>query len=72
VIVGGSAVEYDTGGEVLSGDFDLVAPDAETVAEALIEVGFRREDRLDMASSRTRVHEEGGDFEPIAHLVPAG
>lgn len=45
VIVGGSAVEYYTVGDVVSGDFDLVAPDAEVVAEALVEVGFRREDR---------------------------
>lgn len=45
VIVGGSAVEYYTAGTITSGDFDLVAPDAEVVAEALVEVGFRREDR---------------------------
>jgi hypothetical protein len=45
VIVGGSAVEYYTGGELMSGDFDLVAADDEVVGKALLEVGFRREDR---------------------------
>ena len=45
VIVGGSAVEYYTGSELTSGDFDLVAPDDALVAEALLEVGFHREDR---------------------------
>ena len=45
VIVGGSAVEFYTGGAITSGDFDLVAARAEIVGEALIEVGFRREDR---------------------------
>jgi hypothetical protein len=45
VIVGGGAVEYYTGSEFMSGDFDLVAPHDDIVSEALIEVGFRREDR---------------------------
>lgn len=45
VIVGGSAVEYYTGGELTSGDFDLVTSRDDLVGEALLEVGFRREDR---------------------------
>jgi hypothetical protein len=45
VIVGGSAVEYHTGGELTSGDFDLVGSRGDLVGDALLEVGFRREDR---------------------------
>jgi hypothetical protein len=45
VIVGGGAVEYYTGGEIMSGDFDLVETHDTIVGEALVEVGFRREDR---------------------------
>ena len=45
VIVGGSAVEFYTGGAITSGDFDLVAAREEIVGEALVEIGFRREDR---------------------------
>jgi hypothetical protein len=45
VIVGGSAVEFYTGGAITSGDFDLVASHEEIIGAALIEVGFRREDR---------------------------
>jgi hypothetical protein len=45
VIVGGSAVEYYTAGEIISGDFDLVTFRDDIVGEALMEVGFRREDR---------------------------
>lgn len=45
LIVGGSAVEYYTGGELTSGDFDLVTSRDDLVGEALLEVGFRREDR---------------------------
>jgi hypothetical protein len=45
VVVGGSAVEFHTLGVVQSGDIDLVTPSADTVGEALVEVGFRREDR---------------------------
>jgi hypothetical protein len=45
VIVGGSAVEFYTGGAITSGDFDLVAARDDIVGEALVEVGFRREDR---------------------------
>jgi hypothetical protein len=45
VIVGGGAVEFYTGGEITSGDFDLVAVGEEIIGEALLEVGFRREDR---------------------------
>lgn len=45
VIVGGSAVEFYTGGAITSGDFDLVATHEAIIGAALIEVGFRREDR---------------------------
>jgi hypothetical protein len=45
VIVGGSAVEFYTGGAITSGDFDLVGAREEILGEALVEVGFRREDR---------------------------
>lgn len=45
VIVGGSAVEFYTGGAITSGDFDLVASHEEIIGAALVEVGFRREDR---------------------------
>lgn len=45
VIVGGSAIEFYTGGEITSGDFDLVSAHAEIVGEALLHVGFRSENR---------------------------
>src|SRR5688572_9363723 len=45
ILVGGAAVEFYTGGSVTTGDFDLVAPDQDATENALVEVGFRREDR---------------------------
>jgi hypothetical protein len=45
VLVGGAAVELWTTGRYLSGDFDLVAADPAPIESALIERGFRREDR---------------------------
>jgi hypothetical protein len=45
VIVGGSAVEFYTGGEITSGGFDLVAVGEDIIGDALLEVGFRCEDR---------------------------
>jgi hypothetical protein len=45
IVVGGSAVEYYTHGEVESGDFDLVEADERALGDALEAVGFRREDR---------------------------
>lgn len=45
VIVGGAAVEYYTGGEIESGDVDVVEADLAPLAKALEAVGFRREDR---------------------------
>jgi hypothetical protein len=45
VIVGGSAIEFYTAGEITSGDFDLVAVREDIIGEALLEVGFRCEDR---------------------------
>jgi hypothetical protein len=45
VIVGGAAVEYYTGGAVVSGDFDIVTAAETVLAQALVGQGFRREDR---------------------------
>ena len=45
VLVGGAAVEFHTGGEVASGDFDFVTSALEAFGQALIAQGFRREDR---------------------------
>jgi hypothetical protein len=45
VLVGGGAVEFYTGGAVMSGDLDVVT-DAQLVFEnALVDLGFKREDR---------------------------
>lgn len=38
-------MEFYTGGAVTTGDFDLVAPDQDAIENALVDVGFRREDR---------------------------
>jgi hypothetical protein len=45
VLVGGGAVEFYTGGTITSGDFDLVTGAQSALEAALVEVGFRREDR---------------------------
>jgi len=45
ILVGGAVVEFDTGGQIVSGDFDFVSAADEDFAAALLEVGFRREDR---------------------------
>ncbi len=45
VIVGGAAVEYYTGGAVVSGDFDIVTAAETTLVKALMNQGFRTEDR---------------------------
>lgn len=45
VLVGGAVVEFDSLGAVTSGDFDLHGGDDTAIAQALVEVGFRREDR---------------------------
>lgn len=45
VIVGGAAVEYHTMSAVQSGDFDLAEGDEDLVGQALLAVGFRKEDR---------------------------
>jgi len=45
ILVGGAVVEFDTGGQITSGDFDFVAAADEAFAEALLTVGFLREDR---------------------------
>ena len=46
ILVGGGAVEFHTGSLVVSGDFDFVTDDQLAFEEALIEHGFRREDRV--------------------------
>ena len=45
IIVGGAAVEYHTAGAIQSGDFDLVEGSDAIITEALLEVGFKNEDR---------------------------
>lgn len=45
ILVGGAVVEFDTASEMHSGDFDLMGGAEAELAEALIAVGFRREDR---------------------------
>lgn len=45
VLVGGAAVEFYTGGAVVSGDFDIVAGSLGPIEAALIELGFVRENR---------------------------
>lgn len=42
ILVGGSAVELFSVGDITSGDFDLVMPFQEEIEEALSEVGFCR------------------------------
>lgn len=45
VLVGGGAVEFYTGGAVLSGDLDVVTDAQQVFEAALVDLGFRREDR---------------------------
>lgn len=45
ILVGGAVVEFDTAGLMFSGDLDLVSSADEAVNDALLAVGFRREDR---------------------------
>jgi len=45
VLVGGAAVEFYTGGAIVSGDFDIVAGSPGPIEAALIDLGFVREDR---------------------------
>lgn len=45
ILVGGAAVEFYTGGAVVSGDFDIVAPAEAALESALLAEGFLREDR---------------------------
>jgi hypothetical protein len=44
-LVGGGAVEFYTGGAVVSGDFDVVTDAQQIFEAALVDLGFRREDR---------------------------
>ncbi len=45
VLVGGASVEFYTGGAITSGDFDVVTGAQAALEAALVDVGFRREDR---------------------------
>lgn len=45
ILVGGGAVEFHTGSAVVSGDFDFVTAEMRAFGEALIALGFKREDR---------------------------
>jgi hypothetical protein len=45
VLVGGGAVEFHTGGAVVSGDFDFVTEEMRAFGEVLAAHGFKREDR---------------------------
>lgn len=45
VLVGGAVVEFDTAGAIHTGDFDLHGGAETELAEALLAVGFKREDR---------------------------
>jgi hypothetical protein len=45
ILVGGAAVEFYTGGAVVSGDFDIVTPAEDALQRALLAEGFRKEDR---------------------------
>lgn len=45
VLVGGAAVEYYTGGAIMSGDFDMVCSAEDKLVAALSRRGFLREDR---------------------------
>ena len=44
ILVGGAVVEFDTGGQVVSGDFDFVSTDDEPFAQALVKLGFEQGD----------------------------
>lgn len=46
VIVGGAAVEYYTGGEIVSGDFDIIYQHLDAFKEAVESQGFTTEDRF--------------------------
>ena len=45
ILVGGAVVEFDTAGQIHSGDFDLVSIADAELSEALLAVGFIKEDR---------------------------
>ena len=46
VLVGGAVVEFDTGGQITSGDFDFVSTHDEPFAHALVMLGLVRGDGL--------------------------
>lgn len=45
ILVGGAVVEFDTAGQIHSGDFDLVSVADGELSEALLAVGFLKEGR---------------------------
>jgi hypothetical protein len=57
ILVGGAVVEFDTAGQIHSGDFDLVTVAETELREALLAVGFIKEDRRNM--------KRGGFYHPI-------
>ena len=42
ILVGGAVVEFDTGSQIVSGDFDFVSTDDEPFARALVKLGFEQ------------------------------
>ena len=42
ILVGGGAVEYHTGGHVVSGDFDLTTPHMDVLEHELLSLGFEK------------------------------
>ena len=46
ILVGGAVVEFDTAGDIHTGDLDLVTASDDEVAAALLAVGFQRETGL--------------------------
>lgn len=45
ILVGGAVVEFDTAGEIHTGDFDVLCVVEDELREALLAVGFLEEDR---------------------------
>ncbi|MBK8209325.1 MAG: hypothetical protein IPK78_04525 [Rhodospirillales bacterium] len=45
ILVGGAVVEYYTAGDIISGDFDIIAGDQQVFADTMKAHDFRQEDR---------------------------
>lgn len=48
VVVGGAAVEFWTGGEVTTGDFDVATPHQKALEDELLALGFEKRGGLDV------------------------